>query len=256
MMKTPLLLVAVACCLPAVSDVARAQADAVKVYLSGVSLSFPDPAGVDDMFSMNKNAIEMTLGFVAPKGSQFVKGNEKSSIGVTDARGEREEGKLEGFFTRIPDSGAFAKCPLQLKRKLAFPLKLDGVARMKVSEGTRALPAREFNVEKGAKFKVDGMEVTVKDATGQGNASGKLELEFKDTLNVEDITLTDEKDGKLDARCVSKSSFSFGSVPSRTYTYEVKRMPSKMKAVVSVSKGVKTIDVPVKMTVDLNAPSK
>lgn len=38
--------------------------------------------------------------------------------------------------------------------------------------------------------------------------------------------------------------------------YQVKNMPAKMKAAVVVSKEAKTIDVPVKMTVDLNPPAR
>lgn len=33
-------------------------------------------------------------------------------------------------------------------------------------------------------------------------------------------------------------------------------MPAKMKAVVAVNKGVKTMDIPVKVAVDLNAPAR
>lgn len=79
----------------------------------------------------------------------------------------------------------------------AFPLKLDGVVKMKVCEGSRTLPGQEFDVRKGAKFKVEGMEITVKDAKEQGKASGELSVEFKDTLNVEEITLTDAEGGKV-----------------------------------------------------------
>lgn len=252
-MKTPLLITAVACCLPAVSNIARAQAEDVKVY---VSVSFPDPAGVDDMFSENQYAVEVTLGFVAPQGCKFVKGSEKSKVDVTDATGVRKKGEFDSFFAQIPDFGTFAKCPLLLEQRVAFPLKLDGTVKMKVSEGTEALPAQEFDARKDAKFKVNGMEVTVKEATGQSKASGNLRLEFKDTLNVKEITLTDGKDGKVDAQCVSKGSFGVGSVLTRTYTYMVKNMPAKMKATVIVNKGAKTIDIPVKMTVDLNDLSK
>lgn len=257
MMKKPLLLTAVACCACAVSHVAHARkADPVNVYVSGVSLSFPDPAGVDDMFSRNKKAVEVVLGFVAPKGCKFVSGGEDSRIGVTDGRGVRTEARFNNFFTRIADSGAFAKHSLELKQRPVFPLKLDGVVKMKVSEGTETFPGQEFDVRKGAKFKVEGMEITVKDAKGHGKASGEVELEFNDTLNVEEITLTDAKGGKLEVMGVSKSSFSMGSVPSRTYAYQVKNMPAKMKAAVVVNKGVKTMDIPVKVTVDLNAPAK
>ena len=152
--------------------------------------------------------------------------------------------------------GAFAKHSLRLKQKPVFPLKLDGVVNMKVSEGSRTFPGQEFDARKGAKFKVEGMEITVKDAKDHGKASGEVELEISDTLHVEEITLTDAEGSKLEIPGVSKSSFSFGSVPSRTYTYQVKNMPAKMKATVVASKGVKAMDVPVKVTVDLNAPPK
>lgn len=257
MMKKPLLLTAVACCACAVSHVARAQkAEPVNVYVSGVSVSFPDPDGVDDMFTKNNKAVEVVLGFVAPRGCKFVKGGENSQLEVTDGRGARTKAKFDNFFTRIGDSGAFAKHTLRLKQRPVFPLKLDGVVKMKVSEGTVTLPGQEFDARKGAKFKVEGMEITVKAAKGQGKASGEVELEFNDTLNVEEITLTDAKGGKLEVMGVSKSWFSMGSVPSRTYAYQVKNMPAKMKAAVVVNKGVKTMDIPVKVTVDLNAPAK
>lgn len=257
MMKKPLLLIAVACCACAVSHVARAQkAEPVNVYVSGVSVSFPDPAGVDDIFNKNKKAVEVVLGFVAPRGCKFVKGGEDSQLEVTDGRGARTKAKFDNFFTRIGDSGAFAKHTLGLEQRPVFPLKLGGVVKMKVSEGTVTLPGQEFDARKGAKFKVEGMEITVKAAKGQGKASGEVELEFNDTLNVEEITLTDAKGGKLEVMGVSKSWFSMGSVPSRTYTYQVKNMPAKMKAAVVVNKGVKTMDIPVKVTVDLSAPAK
>lgn len=257
MMKKPLLLIAVACCACAVSHVARAQkAEPVNVYVSGVSVSFPDPAGVDDIFNKNKKAVEVVLGFVAPRGCKFVKGGEDSQLEVTDGRGARTKAKFDNFFTRIGDSGAFAKHTLGLEQRPVFPLKLGGVVKMKVSEGTVTLPGQEFDARKGAKFKVEGMEITVKAAKGQGKASGEVELEFNDTLNVEEITLTDAKGGKLEVMGVSKSWFSMGSVPSRTYTYQVKNMPAKMKAAVVVNKGVKTMDIPVKVTVDLNAPAR
>lgn len=257
MMKKPLLLIAVACCACAVSHVARAQkAEPVNVYVSGVSVSFPDPAGVDDIFNKNKKAVEVVLGFVAPRGCKFVKGGEDSQLEVTDGRGARTKAKFDNFFTRIGDSGAFAKHSLGLEQRPVFPLKLGGVVKMKVSEGTVTLPGQEFDARKGAKFKVEGMEITVKAAKGQGKASGEVELEFNDTLNVEEITLTDAKGGKLEVMGVSKSWFSMGSVPSRTYTYQVKNMPAKMKAAVVVNKGVKTMDIPVKVTVDLSAPAK
>lgn len=257
MMKKPLLLIAVACCACAVSHVARAQkAEPVNVYVSGVSVSFPDPAGVDDMFTKNNKAVEVVLGFVAPRGCKFVKGGEDSQLEVTDGRGARTKAKFDNFFTRIGDSGAFAKHSLGLEQRPVFPLKLGGVVKMKVSEGTVTLPGQEFDARKGAKFKVEGMEITVKAAKGQGKASGEVELEFNDTLNVEEITLTDAKGGKLEVMGVSKSWFSMGSVPSRTYTYQVKNMPAKMKAAVVVNKGVKTMDIPVKVTVDLSAPAK
>lgn len=257
MMKKPLLLTAVACCACAVSHVARAQkAEPVNVYVSGVSVSFPDPDGVDDMFTKNNKAVEVVLGFVASKGCKFVKGGEDSQLEVTDGRGVRTKAKFDNFFTRIADSGAFAKHSLGLEQRPVFPLKLDGVVKMKVSEGTVTLPGQEFDARKGAKFKVEGMEITVKAAKDHGKTSGEVELEFKDTLNVEEITLTDAKGGKLDVMDVSKSSFSFGSVPSCTYTYQVKNMPAKMKAVVAVNKGVKTMDIPVKVAVDLNAPAR
>lgn len=257
MMKKPLLLTAVACCACAVSHVARAQkAEPVNVYVSGVSVSFPDPAGVDDIFNKNKKAVEVVLGFVAPRGCKFVKGGEDSQLEVTDGRGARTKAKFDNFFTRIGDSGAFAKHTLGLEQRPVFPLKLGGVVKMKVSEGTVTLPGQEFDARKGAKFKVEGMEITVKAAKGQGKASGEVELEFNDTLNVEEITLTDAKGGKLEVMGVSKSWFSMGSVPSRTYTYQVKNMPAKMKAAVVVNKGVKTMDIPVKVTVDLSAPAK
>lgn len=257
MMKKPLLLIAVACCACAVSHVARAQkAEPVNVYVSGVSVSFPDPDGVDDMFTKNNKAVEVVLGFVAPRGCKFVKGGEDSQLEVTDGRGARTKAKFDNFFTRIGDSGAFAKHTLGLEQRPVFPLKLDGVVKMKVSEGTVTLPGQEFDARKGAKFKVEGMEITVKAAKGQGKASGEVELEFNDTLNVEEITLTDAKGGKLEVMGVSKSWFSMGSVPSRTYTYQVKNMPAKMKAAVVVNKGVKTMDIPVKVTVDLSAPAK
>jgi hypothetical protein len=257
MMKKPLLLIAVACCACAVSHVARAQkAEPVNVYVSGVSVSFPDPAGVDDIFNKNKKAVEVVLGFVAPRGCKFVKGGEDSQLEVTDGRGARTKAKFDNFFTRIGDSGAFAKHTLGLEQRPVFPLKLGGVVKMKVSEGTVTLPGQEFDARKGAKFKVEGMEITVKAAKGQGKASGEVELEFNDTLNVEEITLTNAKGGKLEVMGVSKSWFSMGSVPSRTYTYQVKNMPAKMKAAVVVNKGVKTMDIPVKVTVDLSAPAK
>ncbi len=256
MMKKTLLPTAVACFLPAVSQVACASGQTVNVYVSQVSLSFPDPAGVDDMFNRNKDAVEVVLGFVAPKGCKFVSGGEDSKIGVTDGSGVRKEAEFNNFFTRIADSGAFAKHSMRLKRNPVFPLKLDGVVKMKVSEGSRAFPGQKFEVRKGVKFKVEGMEITVKDAKDHGKASGEVELEFNDTLHVEEITLTDAEGGKLEIPGVSKSSFSFGSVPCRTYTYQVKNMPAKMKAAVVASKGVKTMDVPVKVTVDLNAPAK
>lgn len=257
MMKKPLLLTAVACCACAVSHVARAQkAEPVNVYVSGVSVSFPDPAGVDDIFNKNKKAVEVVLGFVAPRGCKFVKGGEDSQLEVTDGRGARTKAKFDNFFTRIGDSGAFAKHTLGLEQRPVFPLKLGGVVKMKVSEGTVTLPGQEFDARKGAKFKVEGMEITVKAAKGQGKASGEVELEFNDTLNVEEITLTNAKGGKLEVMGVSKSWFSMGSVPSRTYTYQVKNMPAKMKAAVVVNKGVKTMDIPVKVTVDLSAPAK
>lgn len=257
MMKKPLLLIAVACCVCAVSHVARAQkAEPVNVYVSGVSVSFPDPAGVDDIFNKNKKAVEVVLGFVAPRGCKFVKGGEDSQLEVTDGRGARTKAKFDNFFTRIGDSGAFAKHTLGLEQRPVFPLKLGGVVKMKVSEGIVTLPGQEFDARKGAKFKVEGMEITVKAAKGQGKASGEVELEFNDTLNVEEITLTDAKGGKLEVMGVSKSWFSMGSVPSRTYTYQVKNMPAKMKAAVVVNKGVKTMDIPVKVTVDLSAPAK
>lgn len=257
MMKKPLLLTAVACCACAVSHVARAQkAEPVNVYVSGVSVSFPDPDGVDDMFTKNNKAVEVVLGFVAPRGCKFVKGGEDSQLEVMDGRGARTKAKFDNFFTRIGDSGAFAKHTLGLEQRPVFPLKLDGVVKMKVSEGTVTLPGQEFDARKGAKFKVEGMEITVKAAKGQGKASGEVELEFNDTLNVEEITLTDAKGGKLEVMGVSKSWFSMGSVPSRTYTYQVKNMPAKMKAAVVVNKGVKTMDIPVKVAVDLSAPAK
>ena len=256
MMKKTLLPTAVACFLGAVSQIACASGQAVNVYVSQVSLSFPDPAGVDDMFNRNKDAVEVVLGFVAPKGCKFVKGGEDSQLEVTDGRGARTKAKFDNFFTRIADSGAFAKHSLRLKQKPVFPLKLDGVVNMKVSKGSRTFPGQEFDARKGAKFKVEGMEITVKDAKDHGKASGEVELEFSDTLHVEEITLTDAEGGKLEIPGVSKSSFSFGSVPSRTYTYQVKNMPAKMKATVVASKGVKAMDVPVKVTVDLNAPPK
>ena len=49
MMKKTLLPTAVACFLGAVSQIAGASGQAVNVYVSQVSLSFPDPAGVDDI---------------------------------------------------------------------------------------------------------------------------------------------------------------------------------------------------------------
>lgn len=253
MMKKPLLLTAVACCVCAIS---HAQANPVDVYVSGVSLSFPDPAGVDDIFNRNKDAVEVVLGFVAPKGCKFVSSGEDSQIGVTDGSGARKEAEFNNFFSRIADSGAFAKHSLKLKQRPVFPLKLDGVIKMKVSEGTKTFPGQEFDVRKGAKFKVEGMEITVKDAKNQGNAAGEVELEFKDTLHVEEITLTDAAGGKLEVQKVSQSAFSLGSVPTRTYTYQVKNMPAKMKATVEVNKDVKTMDIPVKVTVDVNAPAK
>ena len=71
MMKKTLLPTAVACFLGAVSQIACASGQDVNVYVSQVSLSFPDPAGVDDMFNRNKDAVEVVLGFVAPKGCKF-----------------------------------------------------------------------------------------------------------------------------------------------------------------------------------------
>lgn len=257
MMKTPLLLVAVTCCLPVVSHVARASGQAVNVYVSQVSVSYPDPAGVDDMSSRNKDAVEVTLGFLPPKGCQFIKVSKKSQLDVTDALGVKKKAEFDSFFSNIPDSGAFAKCPLRLKEKLAFPIKLEGTVKMKVSEGTKIFTSPEFDVRKGTVFKVEGMDVTVKDVAGQGKDSGKLELEFKNTLNVKDITLTDGEGGKLEAWRVSYGSSSFfGSAPTCTYRYEVKKMPARMKAGVVVNKAPKIIDIPVKMTVDLNAPAK
>lgn len=94
------------------------------------------------------------------------------------------------------------------------------------------------------------------DARGIGKADGELELLFNDTHRVKEITLTDTKGGKLEISSWSKSSFNFGSaVPSSSYTYQVKNMPAKMKVEVVVNKGVKTVDVPVKVTVDVNAPA-
>lgn len=257
MMKTPLLLAAVACCLPVVSQVAHAQAEAVNVYVSDVSVSFPDPAGADDIFSRNKPVMEVTLGMMAPKGCQFIKTSGKSRLDVTDARGVKKKVEFDGFFANIPDSGAFAKCPLRFQERLAFPLKLDGTVKMNVSEGTKIFTSPEFEARKGASFKVEGMDVTVKDAAGQGKDSGEVELEFKNTLNVKDITLTDGKGGKLEASRASYGSSSFfGATPTCTYRYDVKKMPAKMKAEFAVNKGVKTIDIPIKVTVDMNAPAK
>ncbi|WP_302014663.1 hypothetical protein [uncultured Akkermansia sp.] len=254
-MKKLLLLTAVACCVPVVSPVARAQA--VNVYVSKVSVLFPDPAGVDDISSQNQYAVEVMLGFVAPQGCQFIKDDGKSKVGVTDGLGAKRNAEVNKFFTYVPDSGAFAKCPLRLKQLPVFPLKLDGVVEMKISEGTKALPAQAFDARKGAKFKVEGMEITVNEVTDQGKAFGQLELKFKNTLDVKEITLTDDQGGKLDSRCISTFSTTFpGSVPSTTCIYKIRNMPARMKAVVSVNKGVKDIDVPVKLTVDLNTPAK
>jgi len=257
MMRKILSLTAVACFLPAVFQVACAGDQAVNVYVSQVSISYPDPAGVDDMFSRNKAAVEIVLGFVAPKGCKLVSGGKDSTtIGVTDASGSRKEAEFDNFCTRIEDSGAFAKHFLQLKQRPVFPLKLDGVVNMKVSEGTKTFSSQEFDVRKGVKFKVEGMEITVNDARGMGTADGELELLFNDTLHVKEIKLTDTKGGKLEIPSWSKSSSSFGSAaPSRSYTYVVKNMPDKMKVAVVVNKGVKNVDVPVKVTVDVNAPA-
>lgn len=247
---------AVACFLSAVSGVARAQAEEVKVYVSNVSVSFPDPAGVDDMFSKNKDAVEVTLGFIAPKGYQFVPGDEQSEISVTDAQGVRRQVNFDSFLSSIPDSGAFAKCPLRMKNMPEFPLKLDGVIKMRLSEGIQVLPAQEFDVKKGSKFKVNGMEIVVKKATDLGNGAGELELEFKDVLNVKEIKLNNGKGVKEEAMDAIKGVADSDHTWEYTYKYIVKNMPARMKAVITVSKEARTIDVPVKMTVDLNAPSK
>lgn len=209
------------------------------------------------MFSRNEAPVEVTLGFVAPRGCQFVSGGKGSTkIGVTDARGARKEAVFDNFFTRIGDSGAFARHVLKLKQRPVFPLKLDGVVNMKVSEGTKTFQSQEFDVRKGVKFKVEGMEITVDDARGIGTADGELKLRFKDTLQVKEITLTDTKGGKLEIPSWFKNSFNFGSaVPSHFYTYQVKNMPAKMKVEVVVNKGVKTVDVPVNVTVDVNPPA-
>lgn len=246
-MKPQLLIAAMACCLPVVSNVARAQAKAMDVYVSDISVAYPDPAGVKDPFKSHMGVVNITFGVVAPKGQKFVKNQGDTTIDTTDAAGGGQKAKINLFFTRLGGGGEFAKFPLVLEKMPVFPLKLDGVVKMKVSEGTKELPAQAFEVKNGAKFKVENMEVTVKDVTGQG-----LSLEFKDTLNVDQITLTDEKGGKLDAQ--NSMTSSFGS--TRTKTYQVKNMPAKMKAVFAVSKGVKTVDVPMKMTVDLNNPAK
>ncbi len=257
MMRKVLSLTAVACFLPAVFQVACAGEQAVNVYVSQVSISYPDPAGVDDLFSKNKAPVEVVLGFVAPRGCQFVSGGKDSTtIGVTDASGSRKEAAFDNFFTRIEDSGAFAKHVLKLKQRPVFPLKLDGVVNMKVSEGTKTFQSQEFDVRRGVKFKVDGLEITVNDARGIGKADGELELLFNDTHRVKEITLTDTKGGKLEVTSWSKSSTSFDpAVSTHFYTYQVKNMPAKMKVEVVVNKGVKTVDVPVKVTVDVNAPA-
>lgn len=263
-MKTQLLITAAACLVPAFSHMSSAQEKAVDVYISSITQSFPDPAGVDDIFNNSKDSVEVTLGLVAPKGMKFIKGDGRFKIGVTDAASARKMADFNSFLTHIPDSGAFAKCPLRVKGSPAFPLKLDGVVKMTVSTGTQALPAQDVDVRKGSQFTVNGMVITVKDVEKQGKASAQVTLEFKDTLNVEDITFSDEKGAPLDAECiskgrvsiVSKGNFDMEAVPKCSRIYRMKEMPAKMKAVVVVNKGTKTIDVPLKMTVDVSRGAK
>lgn len=104
-MKTPLLPAAVACSLPVLSHVACAQPDAVNVYVSGVSLSFPDPAGVDDMFNKNKDAAEVMLGFVAPRGcnSSAAAGNHGLALRMPAASGKKLNSTLSLPILRIPE---------------------------------------------------------------------------------------------------------------------------------------------------------
>lgn len=138
---------------------------------------------------------------------------------------------------------------------LAFPLELDGAVRMKIYKGVQVLPAQEVEVRKGAKFKVEGMEITVDEVMGQGKEFSKIKLGFQDTLNVKEIRLTDEQGARLDVQAVSKGSNCItGAVPSCAYAYVVKKMPARIKAAVVVNKGLEPIVVPVKVTV--NAPAR
>lgn len=255
-MKKLLLLTAVACCAPVVSPVARAREQAVNVYASHVSLSFPEPDEEVGPFSGNRDAMEVTLGFRAPDGYQFLPNEGKFRIWVKDAAGGTRHAELDSFLTRISSSGTSAKCPVRMQERLPFPLELDGAVRMKVAEGIQVLPAQEFEARKGVKFKAEGLEITVEDVMGQGKEFSKIKLGFQDTLDVKEITLTDEQGGRLDVQAVSKGSNCVTGVPSScVYTYVVKKMPSRMKASVVVHKGAETLVVPVKLTVDLNAPS-
>lgn len=104
MMKTPLLLTAVACCACVVSPVAHALGRPVNVYVSGVSVSYPDPAGVDDLFNKNKNAAEVMLGFVAPKGCKFVSGRTgKLALRIAAASNGTPNSTVSFPVLRIPD---------------------------------------------------------------------------------------------------------------------------------------------------------
>lgn len=257
-MKTPLLLIAVACLLPVISHVACAQMQAVNVYVSHVSISFPDPFPDPDegsgFFKGEKDVMEITLGFVAPEGYRFLENEGKFKIGVKDAAGIARQAEFDSFSTRISSLGTSAKSPLRLKDRLAFPLELDGMVRMKVYEGVEVLPAQELEVRKGAKFKVEGMEITVEEVMGRGKEFSKIKFGFQDTLNVKEIRLTDEQGGRLDVQAVSKgSNCIMGAVPSCAYTYIVKKMPARMKAAVVVNKGIETVIVPVKVTVNIPA---
>lgn len=260
-MKKPLLPIAVACLLPVVSHVASARVQAVDVYVSRVSMSFPDPfpdpAEGNGFFKGEKDVMEITLGFVAPEGYRFLENEGVFKIGVKDAAGVAQQARFDSLLTRISPSGASAQCPVRLKKRLAFPLELDGAVKMKVYEGVRDLPAQMFDVRKGAKFKVEDMEITVEEVMGRDKEFSKIKFGFQDTLNVKEIRLTDEQGGRLDVQAVSKGPNCItGAVPSCAYTYVMKKMPARMKAVVVVNKGTETVVVPVKVTVDMNAPSK
>ena len=78
--------------LGAVSQMACASGQDVNVYVSQVSLSFPDPAGVDDMFNRNKDAVEVVLVSLSPKGPNLLRAV-RTQLEVTDGRGARTKAR-------------------------------------------------------------------------------------------------------------------------------------------------------------------